>query len=133
MDKKQHFSLWYFGFAMASLFVLQSLLFSRHVESFAYSDFRALLHAGKIQEVLIQDDTLSSKVRFSGQIENRWLATLLGWVAPAVVFVFIWSVFMRRMGGGPTGNLLELGKSKAKVFVQKQGAGPARRRGSAPQ
>jgi cell division protease FtsH len=165
-DQRQHFSLWYFAFAMAFIFVLQGLLFSRPVESFAYSDFEALLHSGKIREVVIQDDSLSgvadlrgaeailpaevwkrvprdnlgeqafvtarvpdtnlvadlqaSKVRFSGQIENRWLATLLGWVAPAIVFVLIWSFLIRRMGGGPMGNLMEIGKSKAKVFVQKE-------------
>jgi cell division protease FtsH len=166
MDKRQHFSLWYFTLAMACIFLLQSLLFNGHVESLAYSDFQSLLHAGKIQEVVIQDDALSgiadlrggevllpakvwqtlshnnlaaqpfvtarvpdsnlvaelqaAKVRFSGQVENRWLATLVGWVAPALVFVLIWSFFMRRMGGGPMGSLMEIGKSKAKVFVQKE-------------
>lgn len=165
-DQRRHFSLWYFAFAMAFIFVLQSLFFSRPVESFAYSDFETLLHSGKIREVVIQEDSLSgvadlrgadailpaevwkrvprdnlgeqafvtarvpdtnlvsdlqtSKVRLSGQIENRWLATLLGWVAPAVVFVLIWSVLIRRMSGGPMGNLMEIGKSKAKVFVQKE-------------
>lgn len=165
-DQRQHFSLWYFAFAMAFIFVLQVLFFSRPVESFAYSDFEALLHSGKIREVVIQDDSLSgvadlrgaeailpaevwkrvprdnlgeqafvtarvpdtnlvadlqaSKIRFSGQIENRWLATLLGWVAPAIVFVLIWSFLIRRMGGGPMGNLMEIGKSKAKVFVQQE-------------
>jgi cell division protease FtsH len=166
MDKRQHFSLWYFLLALAFLFVSQSVFFSRQVESLAYSDFKSLLHAGKIKQLVIRDDAVSgvvdlrgadavlspdvwkrvprdnleqqpfvtarvpdnnlvadleaSKVRFSGEVENRWLATLLGWVAPAVVFVLIWSVFMRRMGGGSLGNLMEIGKSKAKVFVQKE-------------
>ncbi|HXZ60498.1 MAG TPA: ATP-dependent zinc metalloprotease FtsH [Steroidobacteraceae bacterium] len=166
MDNRQHFSIWYFVVVMVIMLALQSLLFSRHVETLAYSDFKALLHAGKIKEVLISDDTLSgtvdfrgadavltpevskslphddvdrhpfvtarvpdnnlvadlqaAKVRFSGQVENRWLTTLLGWVAPALVFVLIWGFVMRRMGAGQFGSLMDVGKSKAKVFVQKE-------------
>ena len=136
------------------------------VETLAYSDFKSLLHAGKIKEVLISDESLTgtvdfrggeallpadvwksmprdnfeqhsfatarvpdsnlvadlqaAKVRFSGQIENRWLSTLLGWVAPALIFVAIWGFFMRRMGTGQMGSLMDVGKSKAKVFVQKE-------------
>ncbi len=166
MDTRQHFSIWYFVVAMVGLIALQSVLFSRHVETLAYSDFKTLLHAGKIKEVVITDEVLSgtadfrgadallpaevwksmqrdhleqhafvtarvpdtslvsdlqtSKVRFSGQVENRWLSTLLGWVAPALVFVLIWSWFMRRMGTGQLGGLMDVGKSKAKVFVQKE-------------
>ncbi len=65
-------------------------------------------------------DLQAAKVRFSGQIENRWLSTLLGWVAPALIFFVIWGFFMRRMGTGQMGSLMDIGKSKAKVFVQKE-------------
>lgn len=61
----------------------------------------------------------AAKVKFAGRIENRWLATLLSWVAPALIFVVIWSLVMRRMGGGQMGGMMEVGKSKAKVYVQK--------------
>jgi len=61
----------------------------------------------------------AAKVKFAGRIENRWLSTLLSWVAPAVIFVVIWSLFMRRMGGGQMGSMMDVGKSKAKVYVQK--------------
>ena len=61
----------------------------------------------------------AAKVKFAGRIENRWLATLLSWVAPALVFVVIWSLVMRRMGGGQMGGMMDVGKSKAKVYVQK--------------
>ena len=166
MDSRQHFSMWYFFIVMVLMLGLQSVLSSRHVETLAYSDFKSLLHAGKIKEVSIRDDTLSgtadfrgadavlpadvwksmprdnldqhafatarvpdsnlvadlqtAKVRFSGQVENRWLSTLLSWVAPALIFVAIWTFFMRRMGTGQMGGLMDVGKSKAKVFVQKE-------------
>ena len=31
----------------------------------------------------------AAKVPFSGQLENKWLSTLLTWVAPALIFVLI--------------------------------------------
>ncbi len=166
MDSRKNFSMWYFVVVMVLMLALQSVMFSRHVETLAYSDFKSLLHAGKIKEVLISDESLTgtvdfrggeavlppdvwkslprdnleqhsfatarvpdsnlvadlqaAKVRFSGQIENRWLSTLLSWVAPALIFVAIWGFFMRRMGTGQMGSLLDVGKSKAKVFVQKE-------------
>ena len=166
MDTRKHFSIWYFVAATVILLGLQSVLFSRHVETLAYSDFKALLHAGKISEVLITEDNVSgtadlrgaaavlpaevtktlprtglekypfvtarvpdpnlvadlqaAKVRFSGQVQNRWLSALLGWVAPALIFFLIWGLLMRRMSGGQLGGLMDVGKSKAKVFVQKE-------------
>jgi len=61
----------------------------------------------------------AAKVKFSGRSENRWLWTLVSWVAPALVFVVIWSLVMRRMGGGRMGGMMDVGKSTAKVYVQK--------------
>ena len=60
----------------------------------------------------------AAKVPFAGQVENRWLSTLLTWVAPALIFVGIWSFAMKRMGGAH--GVMEIGKSKAKVYMEKQ-------------
>jgi cell division protease FtsH len=59
-----------------------------------------------------------AKVRFSGRLETTWLTTLLSWVLPALVFVGIWMFFMKRMGAAS--GLVSLGKSKAKVYMEKQ-------------
>jgi len=59
----------------------------------------------------------SAKVRFAGVIESNWLGTLLSWILPAVVFVGIWMLVMKRMG--TAGGMLEIGKSKAKIYVEK--------------
>ncbi len=61
----------------------------------------------------------AAKVNYAGTLENRWLATLLSWVLPAVIFVAIWGYAMRRMGATGAGGLMSVGKSHAKVFVQK--------------
>jgi cell division protease FtsH len=59
-------------------------------------------------------------VRFTGVVESKWLSTLLSWILPAVIFVAVWGLLMKRMGGGGAGGFLEIGKSKAKVYMEKQ-------------
>ncbi len=61
----------------------------------------------------------AAKVRYAGQIESKWFSTLLSWILPAVIFVAIWMLLMKRMGGA-AGGMLEIGKSKAKVYMEKQ-------------
>jgi cell division protease FtsH len=73
----------------------------------------------------VPDETLvtslrTAKVKFSGRLENRWLSTLIAWIAPAVIFVLIWTVFIRRMAGGQLSGMMDVGKSKAKVYVQRR-------------
>jgi cell division protease FtsH len=60
----------------------------------------------------------AAKVRFAGRLESTWFTTLLSWVLPALIFVGIWMFFMKRMGAAS--GLVSLGKSKAKVYMEKQ-------------
>ena len=57
---------------------------------------------------------------YSGVIESTWLRDLLSWVLPAVFFVAIWMFAIRRMGQGGLGGLMAIGKSRAKVYVEKE-------------
>ena len=66
MDSRRHFSLWYLLFVIVAMLTLQRLIYSRHVETLAYSDFKLLLRADKIREVLISDDSLSGTADFRG-------------------------------------------------------------------
>src|SRR3990167_4138776 len=59
----------------------------------------------------------TAKVKFTGRVENTWLSTLLSWVLPALVFFGLWALLVRRMG--PQGGLMAIGKSKAKVYVER--------------
>jgi cell division protease FtsH len=59
----------------------------------------------------------AANVKFTGRVENTWLAALLSWILPTLLFVGVWMFVMRRMGGAQ-GGLLAVGKSKAKVYVQ---------------
>ena len=61
----------------------------------------------------------TTRVRYTGIMDSHWFTTLLSWVIPTLAFVAIWSLAVRRMGSSGIGNLMSVGKSKAKVFVQK--------------
>ncbi|WP_454726979.1 MULTISPECIES: ATP-dependent zinc metalloprotease FtsH [Cupriavidus] len=64
-------------------------------------------------------DLEAAKVRFVGQAENKWIGALLSWVVPALLFFAVWSFLIKRMGGA-AGGMMEIGKSKAKVYMQKE-------------
>src|SRR6185437_6669595 len=56
----------------------------------------------------------------TGVVENHFISDVLSWVLPAVIFVGIWMFAARRMAGqGGIGGLMAIGKSKAKIFVEK--------------
>jgi cell division protease FtsH len=67
-------------------------------------------------------DLESAKVSFEGQLQNRWLPTLLSWILPALIFFAVWSFLAKRManqqGLGGMGGFMSIGKSKAKVYME---------------
>ncbi|HET8610074.1 MAG TPA: ATP-dependent zinc metalloprotease FtsH [Burkholderiales bacterium] len=63
-------------------------------------------------------------VKFTGVIESHFLSDLLSWILPAIVFFGIWWFVMRKFAekqglGGGGGGLLAIGKSKAKIYMEK--------------
>jgi cell division protease FtsH len=52
-SKQQTFSFWYFIISMILLLVLESILFAPHAETLSYSDFKALLKAGKVSNLTL--------------------------------------------------------------------------------
>ena len=202
--KQQQFTLWYFIGAIVLLFAMQTYFSGPHTGTISYSDFKTLLQAGKLQDVVVGTETVeatadlagaekllpvatfeslkqqaqneaanpfatlrgapspspppsgapqaksaaatqptaithrvvarrvedpqlsaeldAAKVRYSAASENRWLSTLISWVLPAVIFVIVWNLLMRRGMGGMGGmhSMMEVGQSKAKVYVQSE-------------
>jgi len=53
-------------------------------------------------------------------VESHWIADLLSWILPAIFFVGIWMFAIRRMGQGGLGGLMTIGKSRAKIYVEKE-------------
>ncbi|KWR90871.1 ATP-dependent zinc metalloprotease FtsH [Cupriavidus sp. IDO] len=163
--RQQQFSLWYVLLAVSVMLILQSVLFSPHVETLPYSDFKVLLKAGKLKDITLGEgaitgtlstvgvetllpkqqveemsrqgkgdhpfstlrvndpnlvqDLEAAKVRFVGQPDNKWIGALLSWVVPALLFFVVWSFLIKRVGGA-AGGMMEIGKSKAKVYMQKE-------------
>ena len=74
----------------------------------------------RVNDPALVQELEAAKVRFTGQVESKWLSTLLSWIVPAVVFFAIWSFVMKRMAGeqGMGGGFLSVGKSKAKVYME---------------
>ena len=60
-------------------------------------------------------------VTFRGGSDENFFTTLLSWVLPALIFFGIWIFLLRRMaaGGMGAGGLMSIGKSKAKIYVEK--------------
>ena len=114
-----------------------------------YSRFESLLNDGKVAEIGITADSIRGTLReaqsdglkdfvttrvapdlaerldkhgvvYSGLIESTWVRDLLSWILPAVFFVGIWMFAIRRMGQGGLGGLMAIGKSRAKVYVEKE-------------
>ncbi len=57
-------------------------------------------------------------IPFRGQISNTWLPTILSWIIPIALFFIIMGYMTKGMGGG--GGLMQIGKSKAKVYIEKK-------------
>jgi cell division protease FtsH len=73
--------------------------------------------------VRVADSALTSELEeagipFKGEVSSNWLTTLLSWVVPVLIFFVVWGYLLSRMGAG--GGMMQIGKSKAKVYIEKQ-------------
>lgn len=78
----------------------------------------------QITTVRINDPSLIStleaaKVQYNGQAENKWLTMILSWILPALLIFALWGLLIRRMGSA-AGGVLDVGKSKAKIYMEKE-------------
>jgi cell division protease FtsH len=67
----------------------------------------------------LADKLSKDKLTFSGEAPPSFLVTALGWILPSVGFILLWMFLVRPMAGQGMGGLMAVGKSKAKVFVEK--------------
>jgi len=58
-------------------------------------------------------------IPFRGELTSTWLPTILSWIVPVALFFLLWTYLMKRMGGAGAG-LMQIGKSKAKVYIEKK-------------
>ena len=57
-------------------------------------------------------------IPFKGETTSDWLSVALSWLMPMVIFFVLWSLLSNRMGRAG-GGLMQIGKSKAKVYIEK--------------
>jgi cell division protease FtsH len=147
MNKKTRFNIGYWIAAFFILMAIQYFFATAtQVARIPYSQFEADLRAGKIAEVAVSDRFIQGRYKqpqndnayfvttrvepdlaqqlqeygvvVAGQIESTFLRDLLSWLIPVALFASVWMFMLRRMGGGIGGGLMQIGKSKARIYVQ---------------
>ncbi|MGE5198310.1 MAG: ATP-dependent zinc metalloprotease FtsH, partial [Rhodospirillaceae bacterium] len=74
----------------------------------------------RVDDPALAHDLQQANVNFRGEVTSTWLPMLLSWIVPLGLFFLIWRYALKKMGGGGgLGGLMAIGKSKAKVYVQK--------------
>lgn len=82
----------------------------------------------RIRAIRVDDPDLvqvleEAGVDYTGVRENTWLTSALSWLLPLALLVLFWTFMLRRMGGmgggGAGGSMMSIGKSKAKVYMEK--------------
>jgi cell division protease FtsH len=62
-------------------------------------------------------------VKYTRVYDSTFLRDILSWVLPALVFFGVWYLLVRRMAnqaGGGLGGFMSIGKSRAKIYVEKR-------------
>ena len=122
---------------------------AKTVEPVPYSEFEKALAEGRVAEVLVSDRTVTGRLKspdsrgkttivatrvepdladrlskydvpYARVLESTWLRDVLSWILPAVSFFGVWFFLFRRFAEKQgMGGFLNIGKSRAKVFVEK--------------
>ena len=122
---------------------------AKTVEPVPYSEFEKALDEGRVAEVLVSDRTVTGRLKspdsrgkttivatrvepdladrlskydvpYARVLESAWLRDVLSWILPAVAFFGVWFFLFRRFAEKQgMGGFLNIGKSRAKVFVEK--------------
>ncbi|MGE0154989.1 MAG: ATP-dependent zinc metalloprotease FtsH [Reyranellaceae bacterium] len=146
-NRKTQFNIWYWVAAIFGVMAIQYFFAtSAQVAQIPYSQFETYLAEGRIAEVAVSDrfiqgrfkEPIDGRPKFvttrvepdlarqlqergvvvTGEIESTLLRDLLSWIVPVALFIGIWMFILKRMGGGIGGGLMQIGKSKAKVYVE---------------
>ena len=151
MQKHTQLNIWYLLVAVMAVLALQDFFGAwRSTVTLPYSQFESLVEKKQVAQAVvgprsvsgtlrepvdgrsqfvtmrIEDPGLAERMRaagveFSGAPEGGLFATVLSWVAPAVIFVGIWMLFFRRFAEKQGfGGLMSVGRSKAKIYMEKE-------------
>lgn len=152
MENKHKYNVIFAIFAAFGILIIHEIWVEQQsITAVPYSELETLLQQGKVAELSIREkyivgelkepDPNGKKIIVANRVEpglaehlskynvpytqiyeSKFLATLLSWIVPALVFFGIWMLIFRKfvdkqgMGGG----FMNIGKSKAKVYVEHQ-------------
>ena len=149
MERKTQINIWYVIVAIFGIMFLRDLWVTQgHIEVISYSEFQTLMAEGRISDIGISQERITGTykppvegqkthfvtqrvepdlaeqlakydVKFSAIPESGLLKSLMGWLLPAVGFVMIWMFLVRPMLERQAGGMMSVGKSRAKVYVEK--------------
>jgi cell division protease FtsH len=74
----------------------------------------------RVEDPELTQELEAAGIPYRGELASNWLPTILSWVVPIVLFFLVWSFLINRMGGAGTSGLMQIGKSKAKVFIERK-------------
>jgi cell division protease FtsH len=163
--KKFRFSVGYLILAFWAVLLVQQV-FSAYMQPnrLPYSDFKAAVTAGKVEEVAVGQTSIHGRmkaiegaapspaarapgvgpgaagrtfesvrvedpdlmrelaktgVKVTGVVESTFWRDALSWLLPIALFGGFWFLMMRRMGQGGQNGFMTVGRSKAKVYMEK--------------
>ncbi|MBD9599662.1 ATP-dependent zinc metalloprotease FtsH [Pseudomonas sp. PDM10] len=149
MKKNDQWNLSYFAIVFIVLSLMQIFFGERQtVQPLPYSQFLQLLNEQKVSDLQVDKDQISGKLQepinghdrfstvrvdpalatelsqsgasFTGVTENTFMNSLLGWLLPFVLIMVFWNFLFRRMADKQgLGGLMNVGKSRARVFVER--------------
>ncbi|MGE5219135.1 MAG: ATP-dependent zinc metalloprotease FtsH [Chloroflexota bacterium] len=73
----------------------------------------------RVEDPKLTQELEAAGITYRGEVTSNWLPTILSWVIPVVLFFLVWSFLINKMGAGSSG-LMQIGKSKAKVFIEQK-------------
>lgn len=148
-NMKTKFNIYYYIVFFIVIFMIQEFYNKKNnFEYLSYSDFKSLLIKKKIKEVVVSGDEVKGilnepnqnkktiiittlvdpmlsnefdkyNVKYSKVIESTFLQTILVWLLPTFIFFAIWIYLSRRFMGQAGSSFLNIGKSKAKLYVER--------------
>ncbi|MFN3566627.1 MAG: ATP-dependent zinc metalloprotease FtsH [Burkholderiaceae bacterium] len=122
---------------------------AQQIEPVPYSEFERALAEGRVAEVIVGEKTITGRlkspdpggkttivanrvepdlaerlgkydVKYTRVVESTFLRDLLSWIVPAAVFFGLWYFVFRRVTEKQgLGGFMSIGKSRAKVYVEK--------------
>ena len=149
MNKEQQINIWYWIGAILLLLLFQSFWQgAATTERIPYSRFIELLEQDRIAEVQVRPESITGRYRepeagrthfvtnivpedltrrlqassaeFDGTVTDTFLSNLLSWVIPVLLIFGLWIFVFRRFAERQgMGGMMNVGKSRAKVYVER--------------